>query len=180
MAAILEATFQVLAAGGDRGLTTTRVAERAGVSVGTLYQYFPNRQGLVVGLLTDHLDGVVAAVADAAEQARGASPADAVSHVVRRLLAAKAARVSHTRILHAALGNFDDRPLVRAATARARLVVADIFTRTGTDAAAAFERAGVLCAALEGVVTSAIADEPAKLGDPAFVDRVVGIATALA
>src|SRR4051794_24665457 len=40
--AILEATVQVLLQVGKERLTTTRVAARAGVSVGTLYQYFPN------------------------------------------------------------------------------------------------------------------------------------------
>jgi AcrR family transcriptional regulator len=40
--AISEATIQVLLSHGAERLTTTRVAERAGVSVGTLYQYYPN------------------------------------------------------------------------------------------------------------------------------------------
>jgi AcrR family transcriptional regulator len=35
-------------------LTTTRVAERAGVSVGTLYQYYPNKQSLLFALLENH------------------------------------------------------------------------------------------------------------------------------
>ena len=38
--AIFEATIQVLLADGIHRLTTTRVAQRAGVSVGTMYQYF--------------------------------------------------------------------------------------------------------------------------------------------
>ena len=42
--AIFEATIQVLLSRGADRLTTTRVAERAGVSVGTLYQYYPNKQ----------------------------------------------------------------------------------------------------------------------------------------
>ena len=42
--AISEATIQVLLTHGADRLTTTRVAERAGVSVGTLYQYYPNKQ----------------------------------------------------------------------------------------------------------------------------------------
>ena len=48
--AILDATIQVLLAVGIERLTTTRVALRAGVSVGTLYQYFPNKSALLFRL----------------------------------------------------------------------------------------------------------------------------------
>ena len=49
--AILEATIQVLLDDGKERLTTTRVALRAGVSVGTLYQYFPNKSALLQAAL---------------------------------------------------------------------------------------------------------------------------------
>jgi AcrR family transcriptional regulator len=45
--AIVEATAQVLLAEGYEGFTTARAAERAGVSIGSLYQYFPNKAALV-------------------------------------------------------------------------------------------------------------------------------------
>jgi len=45
--AIYEATIQVLLTNGIEQLTTTRIAARAGVSVGTLYQYYPNKQSLL-------------------------------------------------------------------------------------------------------------------------------------
>lgn len=48
--AIFEATIQFLVADGVHRLTTTRVAERAGVSVGTMYQYFPHKESLVYAL----------------------------------------------------------------------------------------------------------------------------------
>ena len=48
--ALLEATLQVLVRDGYGRLTTTRVADRAGVSVGTLYQYFPDKRSLVMAL----------------------------------------------------------------------------------------------------------------------------------
>ncbi len=44
--AIVEATTQVLLQGGYDKFTTARAAERAGVSVGSLYQYFPNKAAL--------------------------------------------------------------------------------------------------------------------------------------
>jgi AcrR family transcriptional regulator len=63
--AILDATIQVLLTIGKDRLTTTRVAHRAGVSVGTLYQYFPNKSALVQAALSRHLTGIVEAVEQA-------------------------------------------------------------------------------------------------------------------
>jgi AcrR family transcriptional regulator len=60
--AILQATIQVLLQAGKERLTTTRVALRAGVSVGTLYQYFPNKSALLQAALKRHLDEVASAV----------------------------------------------------------------------------------------------------------------------
>lgn len=60
--AILQATIQVLLGVGKERLTTTRVASRAGVSVGTLYQYFPNKSALLQAVLKRHLDEVTEAV----------------------------------------------------------------------------------------------------------------------
>jgi AcrR family transcriptional regulator len=45
--AIIEATAQILERDGLAGLSTNRVARVAGVSVGSLYQYFPDKQALV-------------------------------------------------------------------------------------------------------------------------------------
>ena len=52
---ILEAGAQVFAERGYAGATTTRVAQRAGVSVGSLYQYFPNKDSLLVALSARHV-----------------------------------------------------------------------------------------------------------------------------
>jgi AcrR family transcriptional regulator len=47
---ILDAAAQVLVARGPTGFTTNHVAERAGVSVGTVYQYYPNKAALLLQL----------------------------------------------------------------------------------------------------------------------------------
>ena len=53
VAAILEAAVQVLAKEGAQRFTTARVAEKAGVSVGSVYQYFPNKAAILFRLQTD-------------------------------------------------------------------------------------------------------------------------------
>src|SRR5262245_53218861 len=53
VAAILQAAIQVLAKHGAHRFTTARVAEKAGVSVGSLYQYFPNKASILFRLQSE-------------------------------------------------------------------------------------------------------------------------------
>ena len=53
---ILEATARVLVKHGFDGLTTNAVATAAGVSIGSLYQYFPNKEALVAALIDRHIE----------------------------------------------------------------------------------------------------------------------------
>lgn len=55
---ILEAARYLLATEGLEKLTTNRIARTAGMSVGSLYQYFPNKQAIVHQLYTDWLASV--------------------------------------------------------------------------------------------------------------------------
>lgn len=53
IAIILEAAVQVLSKEGTQRFTTARVADKAGVSVGSLYQYFPNKAAILFRLQSD-------------------------------------------------------------------------------------------------------------------------------
>ena len=53
VASTLQAALQVLAKEGAQRFTMARVAERAGVSVGSLYQYFPNKAAILFRLQSD-------------------------------------------------------------------------------------------------------------------------------
>jgi AcrR family transcriptional regulator len=55
---ILDATRKLLIEEGLGALTTNHVAKAAGISVGSLYQYFPNKQAIVNGLMTHWLSEV--------------------------------------------------------------------------------------------------------------------------
>ncbi len=52
--AVLEGAAQVFERIGFSAATTERIAERAGVSVGTLYQYWPNKDAIAVALMEKH------------------------------------------------------------------------------------------------------------------------------
>ena len=59
---ILEAAAHILEAQGFDGYTTNAIAERAGVSVGSLYQYFPGRDAVTVALIEQVTAGLIADV----------------------------------------------------------------------------------------------------------------------
>jgi AcrR family transcriptional regulator len=90
--AIFEATIQVLLREGPDRLTTTRVAERAGVSVGTLYQYYPNKHSLLFAVNERHLNHVLAAVERACIEQRHQPLGSMVNAVVQAFLDAKLER----------------------------------------------------------------------------------------
>lgn len=85
---ILEATIRVLLARGYQGTTTIAVAERAGVSVGSLYQYFPNKDSLIAALVKRHTTDVVRFLDEALENADGADIQSAIRSIIRMGIAA--------------------------------------------------------------------------------------------
>jgi AcrR family transcriptional regulator len=87
--AIYDATIQVLLKDGPDRLTTVRVAQRAGVSVGTLYQYFPNKQALLFAVLERHMLRTVKAVEEVCA-ANHFQPLEVMAHeLVNRFIDAK-------------------------------------------------------------------------------------------
>ena len=110
--AIYEATIQVLLAEGARRLTTTRVAARAGVSVGTMYQYFPNKQSLLYAVLQQHLGAVAAAVEAVSLRHRGEPVATMVGALVTAFIDAKSARADVSRALYLVAAELDTAELL--------------------------------------------------------------------
>jgi AcrR family transcriptional regulator len=68
--AIVQAGARVLGDRGWAGFTTNKVAEVAGVSIGSLYQYFPNKLALIEAVRRHHFDDVLRVVRDAMEGAK--------------------------------------------------------------------------------------------------------------
>lgn len=86
--AILAATARVLVEEGYDGASTNHIARVAGVSVGSLYQYFPNKQALVLALMRRHSEGMLALLRAHAVDTAGAPIPDVVRGFVRAMIAA--------------------------------------------------------------------------------------------
>lgn len=116
--AITEATIQVLLARGAARLTTTDVAQRAGVSIGTLYQYFPNKEALLHAVLEQHLEMIGAAFAASAQRHRGRTLAEITEGMVADYLDAKIANLDISRALYRMLPDLDAADLQKAMASR--------------------------------------------------------------
>jgi AcrR family transcriptional regulator len=133
--AISEATIQVLLSHGPERLTTTRVAERAGVSVGTLYQYYPNKQSLLFALLEQHLEKVSVAVELACKRARGKPLAEMVRDVVEDFVDAKMIRTDLSTALYRISADLSGPALVKRTEERSRKAL-EAMLKTAPDATA--------------------------------------------
>jgi len=116
--AIMEATIQVLLSHGVERLTTTRVSERAGVSVGTLYQYYPNKQSLLFALLEQHMEQIASAVETACDYSHDKPLAEMVQYVVERFVDAKMQRTDISMALYRISTEVGGPELVKRATGR--------------------------------------------------------------
>ncbi len=125
--AILQATIQVLLKDGKLKLTTTRVAHRAGVSVGTLYQYFPNKSALLQALLKAHLDSVAVAVEQACEAAQGATLEKIGESVCSAFLRAKFRNLNAGAALYSVSDDVEGKRLAKAMRVRATKAMAVAF-----------------------------------------------------
>lgn len=167
VAALLEASVQVLVGVGYRKLTTTRVAERAGVSVGTFYQYFPNREALILSVIENYLSDIVSSVERSCRELNGLALDELASGLADAFVASKSKRFDVSRAMHEPLAEVSGANLVKAAAMSAAGFVAGNL-RSCRDASFRDERlvALLIVTACSSLMQAAIADpaNPVEMG----------------
>ncbi|MER8804552.1 TetR family transcriptional regulator [Mesorhizobium sp. M0998] len=116
VAAILQAAVQVLAKEGAQRFTTARVAEKAGVSVGSLYQYFPNKAAILFRLQSDEWRQTTSLLRDILEDIRK-PPLDRLRDLVHAFLRSECEEAAVRVALDDAAPLYRDAPEAQAARA---------------------------------------------------------------
>jgi AcrR family transcriptional regulator len=111
--AVLEAAARILERHGFEGYTTNAIAERAGVSIGSLYQYFPGKDAVTVALIERES---ALLLADVAEVDSIVDHRDAVNHLINAAVAHQMRRPRLARLLDFEESRLPIGPRVRQVT----------------------------------------------------------------
>ena len=175
---IIEATARLLSAEGDAGATTERIAAKAGVSVGSLYQYFPSKSALLGAVVDRHLAEMAELLVTALEGASELPLEEAVLALVQAAIAAHGRDPSlHRALLEespALLGRGQARELeARLVSLVERWLTARPDIRLSAPCLAAF----LVVRTVDSAAHGAVLDHPELLRDPALASETAALIT---
>jgi AcrR family transcriptional regulator len=175
VSAIVEAAAQVLEVTGLAAFTTNAVAERAGVSIGTLYQYFADKQALLRALAEREIRRTLAAIATALRGDPQAPGEQRVRAMVRAMVNAFGGRQRARRAVIVAIMAQGTSPELMPP------IAAFLAQSSGDDArltSFTHEQMFVLSRAVMGVIRAAVVEEQPFFKSKSFEDEMVRLVVA--
>jgi AcrR family transcriptional regulator len=170
---VLQATARVLVKRGFDGLTTNLVAETAGVSVGSVYQYFPNKEALVGALIENHVERMTSLCLAELTRVARLPVGEAIRSVIEVMIRAHAVNPELHRVLTEQVPRVGRMAKLREIEGLVHRMVAGLIATRKTELAiddpdlAAF----VLVSAIEAITHRAALFFPDMLRDPRLVDE---------
>lgn len=176
---ILSATARVLVKKGFDGLTTNSVAEAAGVSIGSLYQYFPSKEALVAALMEQHIEEMNKAILHELTQFAQLPIAQAARAVVELTIRAHCVEPELHKILTEQVPRVGRLArLIEADNICRRMVAGILAARKDELAVLDIDTAAfILCTSIEAIVHRAAYLAPERLRDPRLVDEATAMVT---
>lgn len=172
--AILQATARILVRDGYDRTNTNRVAEEAGVSIGSLYQYFPSKEALVSALVDEHIEKQMQLLAENVTALRDAPLEIAVRTYVAAQLEAHALEPELHRVFVEQLPRIEGFERLREMNQQAQaLVSAYLASRRAHVRPRDLDVAAFLLVhAVEAATHALILEQPALLRSPQMIDEI--------
>lgn len=171
---ILEAAAHVLVSSGYEGTTTKQVAERAGVSIGSLYQYFPSKEALVAMLVERLHQRVLGIVSDKLVPHPITDLEREVRELVRSLVDVYGVNPELQRVLLEQAPRIGPLQVVQEIEARVEFLVQGVLSQN-----LEFERPRnlslvvfIIIRALRSAVWAAVVERPELIGTPELVEEL--------
>ncbi|MDQ3367526.1 MAG: TetR/AcrR family transcriptional regulator [Myxococcota bacterium] len=176
---LLAATARVLVKQGFDGLTTNAVAEAAGVSIGSLYQYYPNKEALVAALIEQHIDEMNAAILSELTRVAQLPMPQAIRAVIELTIRAHSIEPELHRVLTEQVPRVGRMARLREADGICRRMVAGVLATRKDELAIADPdtAAFVIVASIEAITHRAALFAPERLRDPRLIDEAVALVT---
>lgn len=177
--AIFQGAMQVLEKAESSDASVQDIADRAGVSVGSVYQYFPSKEALVNGMISFHLRDRMAEFEKQVAAVHGLEPELAAKQLVEGWVAAMTPRLKIERTIARAfvrvgsLSSLTEYDGVMLAAMERYLRTLEGKIRPVDPALAAF----VVCNALRSAVLLAMVQKPELLQSPSYADELVLLVT---
>jgi len=172
---VFEATARILLREGRAALNTNYIAERAGISVGTLYEYFPNKVAILLAMARREIQRGTAAVLRAIGDPSTEAGGDPVRLAIRALIAEFS---RHRKARHIAFQALTAEGFGSELEANLDEIALELAARTGRlvpgrPAPIPPVSAFVLTRAVNGVLVSAAGERSPYLGTAEFEDELV-------
>ncbi len=171
---ILEATAHILIHEGYSKASTNRIAEKAGVSIGSLYQYFPNKQALLETLCQRHINQMIELLARQLQNTLGKPLEDAIPEIVKAMLEAHALEPELHRVFLEQAPFFIASDSARALEERT-LTVVKLYLEHHKDEIQCDDlemAAFIIVQTVESLTHRAVLHQQAMLNNPLFVEEV--------
>jgi len=167
---ILLGASEVLEARGLKGATMARIAERAGVSVGSVYQYFSTKSELLDAVVAFRLDAIEHAMIGVITAAEDGHFLDTLDDAIAAVVAHLIEDIALLHIIAAELYGGDAMPLIDNIGSRVRTHLTQVLSRElpDHDPEELGRCARVLIGAHIGILLTVFRDDPSLLLDPSL------------
>lgn len=177
--ALVAATARVLVREGYDRASTNKIADAAGVSIGSLYQYFPTKEALVAAVINRHTDEMMDVVRSALVRVAPLPIPEAARELVKVMIDAHRIEPKLHRVLVEQIprvGNLED--IERMDEEAMTLVRAYLEGHTDEIVIDDLEIAAFICVtSVEAMTHAAVLRRPALLDSPRFVEEVAAMLT---